>query len=159
MWNLFPFNFHGSALNTPGIRKIDLISLYFSVVSRHLSVHKFWNMNHLPSMYLSLWYSIHVPGVSVSRFLFFFCYQHSLCVKMEMLEFWSCSSTHVDIRSQASAAGKLVMCACLSISSNCTHKNISGAQAGKENLALAQCCVSLKKIIVPKTRKLQQVLI
>lgn len=38
-----------------------------------------------------------------------------------------------------------MVCACLSILSKRTHKNISGAQAGKENLALAQCCVSLKK--------------
>lgn len=157
--NLFPFNFYGGALNTPGIRKIDFISLYFSVVSskrRHLSVHKFLNMNHRHSVYLSLCYSIHVPGVPVSIFLILL--STLLVYKNGNAWIWIMLD-HVCWHQESKAAGKLVMCACLSISSNCTHKNISGAQAGKENLALAQCRASLKKIIVPETRKLQRVLI
>lgn len=46
---------------------------------------------------------------------------------------------------ESNAAGKPGMCACLSISSDRTHKNISGARAGKENLALARCCCFSRK--------------
>lgn len=65
---------------------------------------------------------------------------------------------HVDINSQHSWKTSDV---CYSFHFvYCMQKTISGAPAGKENLALAQCCASLfkKKKIVPKTRKLQQVL-
>lgn len=46
------------------------------------------------------------------------------------------------------------MRASLSISSNCTQESVSGAPAGKENLALAQCRAPRKKNDCSKDKKI-----